>query len=93
MAADAPPHRAQAPPPTAPPMTAAQCSTKLRLHIDREQKLGLLQFFKDYNFDAYAPKGAEMYKQLVSKGCPWEMAEQFAMLVLYDLVILVGRWC
>ncbi|KAI5841687.1 hypothetical protein BZA05DRAFT_412948 [Tricharina praecox] len=69
-------------------MTAEKCAVKLKLFIQRE-KPGLLTFFPDYDVKKYALKGAEMVEGLVRYGCPREMAEQFAVLVLYDLVILL----
>lgn len=39
----------------------------------------------------YADRAAEMVESLVGMGCHREIAEQFAVLVLYDLVILLGE--
>jgi len=73
----------------APGMRADKFATTLKLFVER-QKPGLLQFFPDHNFDAYSQRGADMVEALVERTCPREMAEQFAVLVLYDLVILIG---
>ena len=71
-------------------MEPVQCAKKLKSFIERH-KPGLLKFFPDSKIDEYAPKGAEMVEKLVTMHCPREMAEMFAVLVLYDLVILLGR--
>ena len=71
-------------------MTPDQCARKLKTFVER-QKPGLLRFFPDYYFDEYKAKGAEMVEKLVSMKCPRGMAEMFAVLVLYDVVILLGR--
>ena len=56
-----------------------------------EKKPGLRRLFPDSKFGEYATKGADMVAQLLKKGCPPEMAQEFAVLVLYDLVILLGE--
>lgn len=70
-------------------MHADKFSSKLKLFVER-QKPGLVQFFPDYNFDEYSQRGADMVETLVDRACPREIAEQFAVLALYDLVILLG---
>ena len=71
-------------------MTPDQCARKLKTFVER-QKPGLLRFFPGYNFDEYKAKGANMVNKLISMRCPPEIAGMFAVLVLYDVVILLGR--
>ncbi|KAI5841694.1 hypothetical protein BZA05DRAFT_211362 [Tricharina praecox] len=67
-----------------------RCTEKLKAFSSR-QKPGLLNLFSDSDFKNYGGKGAELVNSLISRGCPREMAEQFSVLVLYDVVILIDN--
>jgi len=71
-------------------MTAERCAKIFQLYIKRERP-GLERFFPGSNFGQYPTRGAEMIDSLVDDKCPSEMAEDFSVLVLYDLVILLGE--
>ncbi|KAI5841684.1 hypothetical protein BZA05DRAFT_412934 [Tricharina praecox] len=71
---------------------AERYAAKLHSFIKRENKSGLrilIPEAKVPKFGRYGGKGAEMVENLVAASCTRELAEQFAVLVLYDLVILV----
>ncbi|KAI5841683.1 hypothetical protein BZA05DRAFT_412931 [Tricharina praecox] len=62
---------------------------KLLRHYIKTEKEGLSTFFPDDSLDGYAARGDAMIKSLVEIGCSRERAEQFSVLVLFDLVILL----
>lgn len=69
------------------------CEQTLKIFL--ESKPGLTKpksFFLASNLgENVIKKGADMVTKLLKQGCPPEMAQQFAVLVLYDLVLLVGE--
>lgn len=68
-----------------------RCQYTLSTFVEKK-KPGLRDcFFPHENFGEYVSKGARMVVELQLRGCPLELAHEFAVLVLYDLVILVGK--
>lgn len=72
------------------PPPLKECQQILKQFIG--SKPGLLSFFPDFTLDDYATRAAGMISKLVSDGCSPGMAAQLAVLVLYDLVLLVGKF-
>lgn len=66
--------------------TPAECRERLQSFIASKK---LENFYTDVT-DALANRAATLVNELRKKGCSWEMANQFALLTLYDLAILIG---
>ena len=65
-------------------------------YIER-QKPGLKRFYKvdgsEPTLKEAATRGSTMTEELIKIGCPDEVAAALAVLVLYDLVVLIGTNC
>ena len=61
------------------------------------QKPGLKRFYKvdgsEPTLKEAASRGSTMTEELIKIGCPDEVAAALAVLVLYDLVVLIGTNC
>ena len=74
---------------TMPPLTLQYFSDNLRKYVTQYRD-GLLHLFPDDFSNTYGARAKAMVETLVSYHCPFEMALQFSVLVLFDLVILLG---
>ncbi|KAI5841677.1 hypothetical protein BZA05DRAFT_344822 [Tricharina praecox] len=68
-------------------MAVEQRAARLKEYA-AQYKPGLLTCFPG-SFAAYAPRAVTMIEKLVKRRCPPEIAEQLAVLVLFDLVLLL----
>lgn len=70
-----------------------RCENILREFLQKKPGLTKAKsFFPDYNIGTDTiKKAANMIAKLIVQGCRPGMAEEFTLLVLYDLVILVGE--
>lgn len=71
-------------------MAVEQRAARLKEYA-AQYKPGLLTCFPG-SFAAYAPRAVTMIEKLVKRRCPPEIAEQLAVLVLFDLVLLLGTY-
>lgn len=70
--------------------TSQQCLPRLESYI---RKRGLGSFFPRSSLSSLASRGAKLVNKLRSKGCTMEIAAQFIPLILYDIAILIGKFC
>ncbi|KAI5841682.1 hypothetical protein BZA05DRAFT_210917 [Tricharina praecox] len=64
-----------------------RCKYTLNQFVD--SKPGLREFFPDKIFAGYAARAARLVDEIIKLKCPKETAQQFAILVLYDLALLI----
>lgn len=69
-------------------MTPEQCKERLQDQVKTKK----LEAFYPEIPNELAEKAAKMVNELRAKGCSREMANQFAIMTLYDLAILIGLY-